>query len=301
MKINGIRISHCLLTAVIGILLAVNCYLFVIPNGFAPAGINGIAVMVQYKFGFSIGYLSLIINVPLCIMAYFLIEKRYAIYTMIFCLSYSFFFLFLQDSSLLSAFQYDAGNMDTIYPVILAGIISGFFNNRLLRIDSCSGGTDIIARYVAKRNPRLNFFWITFILNAAVAAASYFVYAKKIDGQMVYDMKPVCLCLVNCFTSSFVGTELTKKAKSAFEFIVVTDSPDEIEEEIIKTFHHSATRLNGRGVYTKTDKSVLLCTVNKNQVYDFVKALEKYPGTFAAELMVADIVGNYRYRITGGK
>lgn len=43
--------------------------LFVFPNAFAPAGINGFATIIQYLFHVSIGYLSLIINLPLILLA----------------------------------------------------------------------------------------------------------------------------------------------------------------------------------------------------------------------------------------
>ena len=66
----------------IAILLAFNYQLFVVENNFAPAGLNGIATMIQYKTGFSIGYMSLIINVPLCILAYFFVQKRFAKYSL---------------------------------------------------------------------------------------------------------------------------------------------------------------------------------------------------------------------------
>ena len=62
----------------LALLLAVNYYVFIIENNFAPAGINGIATMLQYKTGFSISYVSIIINIPLCALFFFLIEKQYA-------------------------------------------------------------------------------------------------------------------------------------------------------------------------------------------------------------------------------
>ena len=44
--------------------------LFVFPNAFAPAGINGLATMLQYLLHVSIGYLSLLINLPLILLAW---------------------------------------------------------------------------------------------------------------------------------------------------------------------------------------------------------------------------------------
>ena len=54
-------------TAVIlmALLLAVNYHIFIVENNFAPAGLNGIATMIQYKTGFSTNYMSLLINVPI--------------------------------------------------------------------------------------------------------------------------------------------------------------------------------------------------------------------------------------------
>ena len=80
----------------IAVLLAFNYQLFIVENGFAPAGLNGIATMVQYKTGFSIGYMSLIINVPLCVLAYFLVDKSFAKRSLCFCLVYSFVFLVIR-------------------------------------------------------------------------------------------------------------------------------------------------------------------------------------------------------------
>ena len=62
----------------VAVLLAFNYQLFIVKNDFAPAGLNGIATMIQYKTGFSIGYMSLIINIPLCILAYFFIDKNFS-------------------------------------------------------------------------------------------------------------------------------------------------------------------------------------------------------------------------------
>ncbi|MDD7316063.1 MAG: YitT family protein, partial [Bacillales bacterium] len=106
---------------VLGALLALDYILFIVPNSFAPAGINGIAVMIQYAFNFSIGYMSLIINIPLCVLAFFFVNKRFAIRTLLFSVSYSLFYLLFNKISGLQQFVYNAEGIDTIYPVLIAG------------------------------------------------------------------------------------------------------------------------------------------------------------------------------------
>ena len=131
------------------LLLSLDYQLFIVPNDFAPAGLNGIATMVQYKTGFSIGYMSLLINIPLCILAYFLVDKGFGKKSLCFCLVYSFSFLGLQKLGL-TAFQYDAQGHDTIFPVILSGIVSGFVYGLCFRNNASTGGTDILAMILKK-------------------------------------------------------------------------------------------------------------------------------------------------------
>ena len=70
------------------VLMAVNYQVFIFENAFAPTGISGIATMVQYKQGFSVGYMTLIVNVPLCILAFVFLDRDFAlkstVYTIIF-------------------------------------------------------------------------------------------------------------------------------------------------------------------------------------------------------------------------
>ncbi len=294
MKTKQALVLEYLFIVLLGVFFAMGYVLFVITNNFAPAGINGVAVMLQYKLNFSVGYMSLIINVPLCVFAYFFVNKRFAIRTLVFCLVYSFSYLLLQRVDL-ARFQYNAGGVDTIYPVLISGLISGFCYGCLFRLNSSTGGSDVIAKFVSKKKPFLNFFWITFAINAVVAFASYFVYAEPgIDGELVYNFKPVCLCMLYCFTSSFVGNFMLKGSRSACEFVIVTTHADEIERLVLETLHHSATRLKGEGIYSGTDKEVLICVVNKHQMVEFQDMIRRVPETFTFVKTVDDTVGNFK-------
>jgi uncharacterized membrane-anchored protein YitT (DUF2179 family) len=273
--------------------LALSYILFIVPNHFAPAGLNGIATMVQYKLGFSIGYFSLIINVPLCILAYFYVNKDFALKTLVFSLAYSLFYLILQQINL-SSFIYDAGNVDTLFPCLVAGLISGFIYGICFRANASTGGSDIISKYVSKRKPNLNYFWITFTINAVVALISFFVYGTEVNGIMTYSYKPVCLCVIYCFIASFVGNYILKGYVLAYRFIIVTEHADEIEKEIIEKLKHTATRVKAQGSYTHKDKDMLICIVNKHQIVDCKLMLKKYDNTFITVDPISETIGNFK-------
>jgi uncharacterized membrane-anchored protein YitT (DUF2179 family) len=270
------------------ILLSFVYYIFIITNNFAPAGLNGLATMLQYKTGFSISYMSLLINIPLSILSFFLIQRDFAIKTMLFSIVYSTSFLILQNSGL-TFIQYNALGHDTIYPVILSGVISGTVYGVCFRNNASTGGTDIISRYINKVKPSTNFFIVTFILNGTVAVLSVFVYS---EGNWNY--KPMALCIIYCFLSTFVGNLLLKTTKTAYKFTVITNHKDELIAEITEKLHHGCTQLDAIGTYTQTPKTVLICIINKHQLNDFQKIVSKYSDTFSYFEVVNETYGNFK-------
>ena len=287
------QLSRYVTIVLVAILLAFNYQLFIVENGFAPAGLNGIATMIQYKTGFSIGYMSLIINIPLCILAYFFVDKKFAKYSLCFCVTYSLVFLYLQKIGL-TEFQYNARGHDTVFPVMLSGVISGFVYGVCFRSNGSTGGTDIVSKFISKHKPELNFFWITFTINVIVAIVSFFVYAKPdTGGGFIYDYKPVCLCIMYSFICSFVGSYIIRGTKSACKFTIITSHPEEITREISYRLHHGSTQISALGSFTHDEKTVLLCVINRHQIMDLNKILKKYDNTFAFAETVNEIYGNF--------
>ncbi|MEE1198138.1 MAG: YitT family protein [Acutalibacteraceae bacterium] len=270
------------------IVLAFVYYIFIVKNNFAPAGLNGIATMIQYKTGFSISYMSLLINIPLSVFAYFFVKKDFAVKTLLFSVVYSVAFLLLQNSSL-TFIQYNALGHDTIYPVILSGVISGCVYGICFKNGASTGGTDVLSRYINKVRPDTNFFMVTFILNGVVAVSSVFVYS---EGVLNY--KPMALCILYCFISNFVGNLMLKSTKTAYKFTIITTHKDEFVEEITKKLHHGCTEIDAIGTYTGAKRSVLICIINKHQLNDFQKIVAKYDNTFSYFEVVNETYGNFK-------
>lgn len=282
------RIFSYLQIVLSAVLLAFVYYTFIITNNFAPAGLNGIATMIQYKTGFSISYMSLLINIPLSVLSYFLVHKGFAVKTLLFSVVYSFVFLLLQRINP-TFIQYNTLGHDTIYPVILSGVLGGVSYGVCFRNNASTGGTDVISRYITKVRPDTNFFTVTFFLNGIVAISSIFVYSED-----VLNYKPMALCILYCFISSFVGNFLLKTTKTAYKFTVITTYADEFAEEIMNKLHHGCTKIDAIGTYTDTKKSVLICVINKHQLNEFQKIISKYDDTFSYFEIVNETYGNFK-------
>jgi len=287
------EILGLLMIAGLAVILAFNYKLFIVPNSFAPSGINGIATMVQYKLGFSIGYMSLLVNMPLCVFSFFTTDRRFAFRTGLFCVVYSLSYLYIQGIDMTNI-QYSAHGVDTVFPCMIAGMLSGAIYGLCFKRDASTGGTDIVSKYISKRDRTLNFFYVTFALNAIVAVASFFVYAQPGEEGLIFDYKPVCLCLLYSFTSSFIGNKILQGSKEAYRYTIITTHAREIEQEIIDSLHHTATYIKAKGAYSHNTKQLLICVINPHQMVALKEILLKYDNTFAFVEPVTETIGRFK-------
>ena len=282
-----------LVIAFVALVASVNYELFVFPNQFAPSGINGICTMIQYVTDISVGYLSLLVNIPLAVWCYIEVSKPMALRSMVYVMTFSLGLMIL-DRVDLSAFAYvtDNGTSKILGPMV-AGVIQGFVYSILIKASAYTGGTDFISAIVHKRNPNRPFFGMSFAINSVIAAASYFVYGCQ--------MEPVILCILYTFMSTSVGERLMKSGREAICFEIITEYPNEISEELINKLHHTATFLPAKGMYSGRETSVLLCVVNKTQAASVNQIIAHYPYTFAMVHPVSEILGNFKNLSSSGK
>jgi len=270
----------------VAVICALNYELFVFPNRFAPSGINGICTMIQYVFGINIGYLSLIINIPLAVVVYFLVSKPLAVRSMVYVGTFSIASLMLDNVDLSAFVYYTESGTSAILGPLVAGIIFGGCYALLLQASAYSGGTDFVAAIIHKYHPEKSVFYLIFSMNVMVAITSYFVYG--------YQIEPVILCILYAFTSSTVSERLTKNGRSAVRFEIITDYPQEISDAIIHKLHHSATLIPGRGMYLNKEVNMLFVIVNNNQVAKLAAICRQYPNTFAIIDPVSEVMGNFK-------
>ena len=86
--------------AMVALVNALNFELFIFPNNFAPAGLNGLCTMFQYVTGLSMGYLSLLLNLPLAVAVYKKISKTLAVRAMSYVALFSAFLVVLDQVDL---------------------------------------------------------------------------------------------------------------------------------------------------------------------------------------------------------
>lgn len=276
-----------LLIAATAVLMALSYNIFVFPNSFAPAGINGIITMVQYLLHIDIGYLSLAVNLPLFLLTWKSAGREFSLKSLVFVLVFSVVSLIFKRIDL-SAISYHTENgTSLILGPIAAGAVSGFIYGNVLARNGSTGGMDLIAAWVRHKRPEAGLVWVIFCLNASVAVISFFVYGCKFE--------PVIMCIIYCYVSSTISDRMLRGNKKALKFEVVTDRAEELSEVLLRQMHHGVTVVPAEGMFSKEEKKLLVCIVNRHQIVQFQQILVRFPGSFSYVSEVTETMGNFKH------
>lgn len=236
---------------ILSAITALNLSIFVFPNTFAPAGIEGICTMIQDVANVSMGYLALVMNIPILIASFVFLDRSFSFKTTVFVVSFSVFTVLLRGVDL-SAFIYKTDTSVVLAP-IAAGAIRGLIYTASLKFNVCSGGIDVIAAIVKRKKPYLNFMNIIFVINLMIAFCAYFVYGFKAE--------PVICSIIYSLITSSVSNIIDQKEHKMVKFEIITNNSDELCQKISDTLHCPSTIINAQGAYSKSDKKMILCVV----------------------------------------
>ena len=290
MMIAGKTLKSYLTVAALALLMAMSYECFVFPNSFAPAGINGLATIIQYLFHINIGCFSLLINVPLILLAWRKLDPDFARKSLLFVAVFSCITLTLSQSDLGPLVYHTENGTSALLGPVAAGVVSGFVYGLVIRQNGSTGGTDIIAAWVRRKHPEASLVWLIFGLNASVAILSFFVYGCQFE--------PVILCLIYCYLSSHISDTILKGGKTALKFEVITCHAEPLANRLLQELHHGVTVIPARGMYSDTPRMLLVCVVNRHQIVRFQKILREFPDTFAYVSSVNETLGNFK-KVTG--
>ena len=282
---RGKRIYSYVIVFFMAILMAANYRILILDNAFAPSGLNGIATMIQYKLHFSVGYMSILINVPLCAVAFFFVDRTFSGKSLLFSFTFSAFLLFFQYGIDLTPFIYKTENSVILAP-LAAGVVNGFIYGTVIRHGGSTGGTDIVAACVREKRPEMNLVWIIFAINCAVAGASYFVYD--------YKPEPVILCILYSFMTSKVSDLILRGGKEKLKFEIITPHAEEMGREIMEKLHRGVTVFSAVGMYSGEEKKMLLCVISRHQIAKIREIIASYPDSFASVSQANEIFGNFK-------
>ena len=256
--------------------LGVHC--FTAPNNIAPGGVTGIATIISYVTGARLGTLISVINIPLLIAGFVLLNRKTMIKTLIGVASLSL----MTDYVLKDIPVYIADNGGGILASIFGGLLMGAGLGIVYAREGTTGGTDIINKIINRFKPEIKLGQISFLINAGVALSGYFVY-KNLDV--------VLYAIVSVFVQSKVIDMLVYGGLEGKFLMIFSEKPQEIAERLLKQ-KRGVTLLKGEGAYSGEERQVVCIAVHKNE-YVKVKRIVKEtdPNAFVIITGASEVLG----------
>ena len=274
--------------SLLAVLTALNYCIFVFPNKFAPAGIDGICTMIQDVLDMNMGYFSLLVNIPLLIVAFIMLNRDYAIKSLFYVVVFSAAVILIKDAGISQIYYFTQNGTSTVLAPIASGAVRGIIYTYTLKLNGSAGGIDIISSVIKIKFPHLNFMDNIFIINTLIAILSFWVYGMNIE--------PVICSIMYAFISSYTCNHIRSKKQENIKYEIITKTPDKIISYINNELHQSATVINAKGGYSDEDTNVILCITEKEHAPHLEKFLLDYPNCITFKSFTQDSVSGITYK-----
>ncbi|GAK58203.1 hypothetical protein U27_05176 [Candidatus Vecturithrix granuli] len=228
------------------LLIASGCLIYtlgmksvLIPNQWFAGGITGLAMILHYWFeALDVGWMYFFLNIPLLLLGWFHISRRFMWYTIFGMLFFSY---------TASRIQLPPADIhEPMLAVIFSGVICGVGGGLILRSIGSAGGLDILGIYLNKRFGVRPGVVILFANSIPLALGSYLFGLEKV-------LYSIAFLFVYTKTMDTVITGWNQR-KSVF---IVSDLSHEIATHILSEEHRGITILKGEGAYSEKEQEVL--------------------------------------------
>lgn len=231
-----------------GFLAAVSVNLFLIPAKTYSSGVTGVAQLltafVAHLGGsLSVAALVFILNVPLLILAWFKINHQYAIFSIVAVFTSVIFLKIIPVPVQPIITERFAG-------ALFGGALIGLGVGLCFRAGFSTGGTDVIVTLVGRLTGK-RVGAVNNVINGMIILAAGIFFGW---GAALYSIVEI---FVSSLLMDYIYTQQQKVTVTIF-----TKQPEALKKRM-REFIHGATELDGTGLYTNQETSVIMTVVSK--------------------------------------
>lgn len=258
------------------ILFALGVHNFAIAAQLPLTGISGIAYVLNYLTGISMGWAVILLNIPVALLCFRMLGKGFFFRSVRCMLISSLMIDYL--APLLPVYQ-----GDRLLASLAAGVTMGLGMAVIYLRNTSTGGIDFITMSVKTKFPYLPLGKILLLLDGVVVCVSSAIF-RDVDG-LIYGFIVSFLCSVVVDKAIF-GINSGKMA------LIVTERGREICQVIEDTCHRGSTLLAAAGGYRGEKKSVVVSVCSTKQMVEVQQAVKRTdPAAFTIILESNEVHG----------
>lgn len=283
--------TYNMLWAIVGVVFFAIAYRwFLVPEGLYSGGFTGISQLIKLLLTEILhipmpesidvtGMIFWCINVPLFVLGYKSIGKKFLYRTIIAVCIQSFLLTTIPapKEPLLD---------DILLNCIIGGALSGWGVGITLRAGGSGGGTDIVGMYCAKHYPEFGVGRLSVMMNLCI----YVIAAVR------YDIEVAAYSMVFSFVAGIMVDRIHFQNIKVSVFIVTKNR--ELGEKINRGISRGVTSWKAWGEYSHSEEVMHMVVVNKYELQALKKLIRQEDPNAFVQIMSPDmILGNFEKRL----
>ena len=240
------------------LLLAAATYNVALGAQFPLTGFSGISLILYRLFGISIGLSTILLNIPVAIMCYRIIGRRFLLKSVRCMLILSVILDYI-------APEFPLYEGDRMVAALIAGVLGGLGYALIYIRNSSTGGFDFIIMAVKAWKPHLHVGTISFLADIGIVLLGGVIF-RDLEG-LVYGL------IINSFYAVVVD-KVILGMNSGRVALIVTEHGKQICDIIDRCCGRGSTILKAAGGYRGDKKDVVLVAGRSKDLYQIRKAVK---------------------------
>lgn len=233
------------------LLFGAGVYTFALKGGFAPGGLSGIALIINYLWGLPVGAVTTALNVPLVLLTWRTLGRR--------------FFVKSLRTMILSNLIIDL--LFPLFPVYegsrllaagFSGVLMGAGLSLIYMRGSSTGGMDFVIHAAKRKAPHISFGNLSLASDAIVILLGVPAFGD-IDAAL-YGM-------VSAFALTIVMDKIIYGAGSGKLVLVITNEGQAVSRAIDEAVERGSTLVDVTGSYSGEARRMVMCACSNNEVF----------------------------------
>ena len=248
----------------------------IVPSKLLSGGVVGTSLLLNQLFALPIGAMTILLNIPIFILGYRYLGRRFIILSAVGVGSFSI----LMDNISLPSLTHDL-----LLVAVFGGVITGLADGIILSTGGSTGGFDILGLIVSRRFG-FSAGQVFLVFNAVIIALA----------AIFNNLELAMYTLIMLFVSTRTIDAVMRRAPRPVA-LIISGKHDEIATRILKEMGRGVTYMQGGGAYTSAEFRVLLCVITRYELVDLRRIVHEVDeDAFTIVLDASDIIGHFEPR-----
>ena len=235
--------------------IAVSLQFFLDPDGMVPGGFTGIAIIVKeltkgiVPDGVPLWVTNLVLNVLMVPIVLKINGWDFAKRTVVGSLLLSFWLAVIPYVQLME-------EPDLFLTSVFGGVSMGIGVGLVFLGKGTTGGTDMCGAILHHFFPYISLPKLMQLLDVVITSV----------GIMVFGIRIALYSIIVVYLTAKISDRIMEGSTSAKMLYIISDQSALIAEKIIEKLGRGVTGLQGRGMYTNQDKTILICVISPREI-----------------------------------